>query len=120
MASTITAINPDAPVLARLEFALFQVFEHQREPRALCTALADHPELFVELVSRVYRAKSAPRQMAEPTDAAAAQHAWRVLHNWRSVPGLHDDGTTDGEHLAQWIETARLLLRDHDRADVGD
>ncbi len=109
-----------AHVLARFEFALFPVFEYQREPRALYRALADDPQLFVDLLSRVYRGKNEPRQTADAQSAAAARQAWHVLHRWRSVPGLRNDGTIDSDRLTKWVETARLLLRDRDRADVGD
>lgn len=110
----------DPQVLARLEFTLFPVFEYQREPRALYSALAHDPELFVDLLSLVYRGKSEPRHTADARSAATARHAWHVLRHWRSVPGLCDDGTIDGKKLTEWVETARLLLRDRDRADVGD
>ena len=112
--------NTDAGILARLEFALFPIFEYQRQPRALYRALGEDPALFVELLSSLYRAKGQPRQTPNPQAAAAAQLAWRVLHSWRTIPGVQADNTVDSEQLDRWVETARLLLRDRDRADVGD
>jgi len=112
--------NGDPGTLARLEFALFPVFEYQREPRALYRALSEDPGLFVDLLSSLYRAKGAPRQTPDPQSAAAAQLAWRVLHNWRTIPGLRTDSSVDGQQLNRWVEKARLLLRDRDRVDVGD
>jgi hypothetical protein len=47
-------------------------------------------------------------------------HAWQVLRDWRTVPGLEDDGSVDDEHLERWVSQARLLLSDADRADIGD
>ena len=106
--------------LAGLEFGFFQALEHHREPRALYAALGDAPELFVDLVSRVYRAKDAPRETPDQQAAAIASHAWHVLHDWRTVPGLQPDNSIDAAHLDSWVQKARLLLSDSDRADVGD
>jgi len=47
-------------------------------------------------------------------------HAWQVLHKWRTIPGLQDDGSIDAQHLDKWVSNARLLLTDLDRDDVGD
>ena len=38
----------------------------------------------------------------------------------RHLPGLHQDGTFDGEHLERWVRDARLALADAHRADIGD
>jgi hypothetical protein len=107
-------------VLAGFEFAFFRALEHHRQPRALYAALGNRPDLFVQLVSQLYRPKDAPRRAPDRNAEAAAEQAWHVLHEWRTIPGLRDDGTVDGEHLQRWVDDARLALRDADRADVGD
>ncbi len=112
--------NTDSGILARFEFALFPIFEYQREPRALYRALGEDPALYVDLLSSLYRAKGEPRQTPNPQAAATAELAWRVLHSWRTIPGLQPDNTVDSEQLDRWVEKARLRLRDRDRADVGD
>ena len=106
--------------VARLEFAFLPLFQYDRPPRALHQALGDSPDLFVDLISRIYRPKDATRTTADPADARFATQAWRVLRGWRRVPGTQEDGSIDASHLEQWITSARLRLRDLDRADVGD
>jgi excisionase family DNA binding protein len=107
--------------LAQLEFAFFRALEHHRYPRALYRALGTEPELFVDLVSRLYRPKNGPRVGTTDEKAqTAATHAWHVLHDWRTVPGTREDGTIDGDDLQRWVDAARLQLRDADRVDVGD
>ena len=111
----------DEVILARLEWSFFRMLEHTRQPRALYRALSDDPELFVELVCRVYRAKNAPETTeVDERTVAVAQNAWSVLHDWRRPPGLNDQGAIDGQHLRTWIRRARLQLADQDRADIGD
>jgi len=116
----LESAGTDTQVLARLEFAFFRALEHQRVPRALYAALGCHPELFVDLVAKVYRAKGAQRKTPDQGAAAHATHAWHVLQDWRTVPGLRDDDTIDAAHLDHWIQQSRLLLSEQDRADVGD
>jgi hypothetical protein len=106
--------------LAAFEFAFFRALEHQRHPRALFAVLGADPSHFVDLVSKMYFPKSGPRRSSDESAGASAAHAWHVLHEWRTVPGLQSDGSISAEHLQRWVDGARLKLRDADRADVGD
>jgi hypothetical protein len=116
----LEAEGADPEKLAYIEFIYFQLLEHNRKPRALFSALARDPSLFVNLVERVYRGKSEPRRELDEREAALAQHAWWILRSWRTLPGLREDGSIDTEHLEQWVRDARLALADADRADIGD
>jgi hypothetical protein len=106
--------------LARYEFLFFSLLEHHREPRALYSALRESPDLFIDLVKRVYRGKNERRRQLNERDAALAQHAWRILENWRQVPGRRENGTIDAKQLDSWVQEARLAFADSDRADIGD
>ncbi len=107
-------------LIASFEYAYFTLLEDYRAPEALYAELARTPELFVEFVQRVYRgAQEEPRQLSAE-DETHAEQAWLVLHHWRSVPGLADDGSLDGEHLKRWVTDARYALSELDRADIGD
>lgn len=107
-----------AGTLARLEWSYFRVLENTRQPRALYEALSTDPELFVELVCRVYRPKKASSSTNEDGDAGIAQNAWSVLNEWR--PRLGGPGTIDIPNLRSWVERARTELASLDRADIGD
>jgi excisionase family DNA binding protein len=110
----------DIGVLARYEFAFFQLLEHHRTPRALFAALADEPALFVELVSRVYRSEHQPERRLNQQEVASAHHAWWVLRHWDRIPGRREDEPLDGAHLTNWIRAARLAFADSGRTDIGD
>jgi excisionase family DNA binding protein len=112
--------NLDTAELAGYEFVFFRLVEQHRSPRALSATLSNDPSLFVDMVSRVYRGKNeAPRQLSQ-ADQRLAQHAWWVLAHWKTIPGIRDDGTVDGDHLKQWVAVARLAFADRERADIGD
>lgn len=112
----------DAPreKIAGFEFAFYRLLEHHREPVVLNQALATDPELFVDLVNRVYRGKSEPRRNRPESDKEPATQAWWVLHGWVGFPGRRDDGMLDDDIMRKWVVAARLLLSDSDRADIGD
>ncbi|MGH3301319.1 MAG: helix-turn-helix domain-containing protein [Streptosporangiaceae bacterium] len=116
----LEAEGADQRSLAGFEFVFFQLIEPHRRPEALFAALGSEPSFFVDLVSRVYRAKDEPQRRLNQHDAALARHAWWVLAHWRRPPGLRPDGTIDGEHLERWVRGARLALADVGRADIGD
>ena len=61
----------------------------------------------------------------EPRQADAAAEArvlrcWSVLRGWRWLPGIQEDGSVDTATLSAWVQRARALLLERDRADIGD
>jgi excisionase family DNA binding protein len=105
--------------LAQYEFAFFQLLDHHRTPRALYAALASNPSQFVDLASRVFRGKNEPERKFNEQETALAHQAWRVLRNWRQLPGRGEDAI-DAKHLKQWVDDARLEFAETNRADIGD
>jgi len=104
-----------------LEWAYLPLLEYTRKPRAIYERLAEDPDLFVDLVCYAFRAKAdtTPRQ----TDAAAEARVlrcWSVLKGWRRLPGTQEDGSVDAAALSSWVQRARALLLERDRADIGD
>jgi hypothetical protein len=49
-----------------------------------------------------------------------AMNAHRLLSEWKTLPGLGQDGSLDGAALEAWVTRARERLRELDRAEVGD
>lgn len=116
----LTSTDTPREGIAGFEFAYYRLLEHHREPVVLNQALATQPELFVDLVKRVYRGKHEPRRKRAESDEDHATQAWWVLHGWVGFPGRRDDGTLDAVVMRKWVVAARLLLSDSDRADIGD
>ena len=106
--------------IARFEFGFFRFLEHQREAVVLNEVLALEPELFVDLVKRVYRGKNESRRTKSDTEQNLATQAWWVLHGWKGYPGRLSDGTIDDAAMRTWVTSARLALADADRTDIGD
>lgn len=107
-------------VMARYEFLFSPLLDRTTHyPAALYRVLRSNPAEFVELVCLATRPASKPKD--DSRDPAASALAWRVLRDWKQLPGT--DGTTwiaDAEELTQWVIECRSLLAERDRAKVGD
>ncbi len=116
--------------LGRLEWAYLPIFEFEKSPPTLGRFLAENPQFFVDVLSRVYRPRppegstEESEEEAEPeadeTEQALATNAYRLLSDWRTVPGLREDGTIDADLLNTWVDEARPALRDTGRLGIGD
>ena len=116
--------------IARLEWAYLPVFGYGSSPPTLCRYLAQDPSFFVEVLSRGYRPRAseileegaASNGEVELSEAeqTIVSNAYRLLSNWRALPGKREDGTIDGDLLKQWVNEARKLLREAHRSEPGD
>jgi hypothetical protein len=128
--------------LAHLEWAYLPVFGYDARPVALGRLMADEPDFFADAVALVYRPTKEGDDEEEGEDQegdaettepeAAAQHddeqqrqarasnAYRLLSEWRTVPGVNEQGELDGAALTSWVHRARERLLEIGRRDAGD
>lgn len=104
--------------LIQLEFGLFPALGYGQEARAatLYAGVMSDPALFTELICFLYKPEHGERK--EPvTDAsrAAAETAWKILHECKRQPGTQADGSIDPNAFTLFIDTARELCRQADR-----
>lgn len=116
----------DQTALAGLEWQYLPVLDYSSRPaRVLPRMLAEHPQLFIDMLCTVFKASDdSGVTEEEPEDSeqarAVASQAFRLLQSWSHLPGGHTDGTVDGEALEDWIKQARLFARDAGRDEVAD
>lgn len=113
--------------ILRLEWAYLPLLEHSRRPaRVLLQALADRPDLFVDMVAAVYRpSDDSGVEDPEPEDPerakAMATQAYRLLRLWDRIPGADDDdGHIDPARLEDWIRAARAGAHKRGRGAIAD
>jgi hypothetical protein len=110
--------------LVGLEWTYFNALQHSDRPaRTLHKALSTKPKFFVELLSAVFASNdNAPPvdPVAFETARAIATQAFRVLDEWKRVPGSDDTGVIDGAALEAWVKEARRLSAEVGLAEVGD
>jgi hypothetical protein len=117
----------DAEELAGLEWVFLEVLEHSEyRPKHITKRLATDPNFFVEVVKLVFREEVPDEQQgaeeAEPTEEQVryARQGYHLLMNWRHCPGVSEDGSLHEGHLASWTATARELLGEVHRLEIGD
>jgi hypothetical protein len=127
-------VDFDPARLARLEWGYLPAFEYEPAPPTLSRYLSESPEFFVDVLSRVFRpgdedtdvetgdeaegARDDDEAEAEQQRAIAA-NAYRLLSEWRTVPGLNG-GAIDPDVLRAWVEEARRRLGEARRLRIGD
>lgn len=115
--------------LAQLEWAYLPAFGIDGRPMTLTRMLSEDPSFFVDFVRRIYRPRmdedqeiSEAAASAEDDErrAAIATNAYRLLSDWKIVPGSREDGTVDAEALEAWVLEAREHLRESGHLEAGD
>ena len=115
--SYLERVRIDDDRLAQLEWAYLPAFEFEPAPPTLSRALAANPTFFVDVVCRVFRpgdeaeseeSEAADREAEEETEldeqaVEIARNGYRLLSEWRTLPGRRDDGSVDGDVLRAWV-----------------
>ena len=106
--------------IARVEYAYLPLLRHESEPLTIYSLLASDPDMFVEVLSHVFRGKNAPEDPVITDDMKTrAKIAYDLLSTFKNVPGLHD-GKIDLQELSEWVVVARALTAAKDLDDIGD
>lgn len=111
----------DETRLAALEWAFLPLIARREHgPKVLYRELSRNPEFFVEIVTYAYVAEDEePLELSE-SELARGQVSLTLLHSWKALPGLDDDGSTDPDELVNWVFRARELLSARGREGIGD
>jgi len=109
----------DSDRVGVLEWRLLPALGPHAASPVLHRRLAQEPNFFIEVVSLCYRARN---DQADPAvSPAVASNAWRLLHDWKIVPGTHEtEGSIDRDELMQWVNAARAAAAAVDRSEVAD
>lgn len=109
--------------IALLEWRYLPLLQHDGKMAALQRLLSRDPRIFVQMIEMVFRPASARNEerVEQPSgDTTLASNAYRVLREWKVVPGTSDDGVVDAGALRAWLYEARRLLNESDRREIGE
>lgn len=115
-----TRSDVDKLEIARLEYAYLPLLRHESEPLTVFSLLASDPEMFVDVLSHVFRGKNSPPDHVITAEMKArAKISYDLLSAFKTVPGLRD-GKIDAEVLFEWVTKARTLAAAKDLDDISD
>jgi hypothetical protein len=109
----------DEDRLASLEWQLLPARGFDERSPVLERRLARDPEFFLDIVSLCFRRKDGTMEQEVPE--SLAKNAYRLLHEWKIVPGSDSEGGEVNESaLVEWTTKARQLATERDRSDICD
>jgi len=109
--------------IALLEWRYLPLLQHDGEMPALQRLLSRDPPTFVRMIEMVFRPASArneERVDQSAGDATLPTNAYRLLREWKVVPGTNGEGVIEADDLRAWLNEARRLLEESDRLEIGE
>jgi hypothetical protein len=107
--------DADRDELFRIEWAYLPLLvpENNASPSLLQQRLATDPRFFCEAIRLVFRSRNDNGSEVQLTDdqSRIARNAYRLLDDWRILPGLEPDGTFDGIALSKWLRSVEEECR---------
>ena len=111
----------DETVLARLEWKFLPAFHDESRAKSLQRLMARDPASFVQLIEYAFKPSDQGDESESPgVDPALAANAYRLLREWRMVPGTNDDGVVEQEGLESWLRDVRARLGDTGHLELGE
>ncbi len=88
-------------------------------------ALSHNPSLFIDLMCDAFVSSEDTNEAKGNDDdlerkRSRATVAYRILDDWKTIPGLDEAGNIDRDFLLSWIKSARTILAEKGRRDIGD
>jgi hypothetical protein len=113
-------VDLDRMEIAKREYALLPLIEHEDRPLVLHKLMAQNADLYVQILSDVFRADdSPPSEVSSQSEIARARAAYSLLMQFKSVPG-EDGGGIDQEIMRNWIDDVRRLATSAKRSEIAD
>lgn len=117
----LRAHDVDESVLARLEWKFLPALHDESRAKSLQRLMARDPASFVRLIEYAFRPSDQGDESEPPrVDPGLAANAYRLLREWRRVPGTNDDGVVEQEKLESWLRDVRALLSETGHLELGE
>ena len=113
----------DPDDLVRVEWAYIYLLDSRRgtSPKTLESRLASDPDFFCEIVRFLYHSRKEDRAKREPSEQneAIARNAWKLLHDWRLLPGIQADGSFLPDQLQAWLSRVKETCEESGHLEVA-
>jgi hypothetical protein len=117
--------NPDIDLsrVAELEWMFLPLLDdnYGTSAKVLEQQLADDPNFFCHIIQIIFRSKNAEKRSepASEEEQARASNAYRLLMQWKRVPGTKKDGSFEGDALNTWFERVREICKESGHLEIA-
>ena len=93
----------------------------QASPKLLEQKLASEPDFFCEAIRLLYRSEDESESDKEPTkqQKIIAQNVWRLLNDWRTLPGTNPDGSFSEDNFNEWLKSVKTKCKQSGHIEVA-
>lgn len=112
----------DKSELSKVEWGYLSILEnYDAIPLTLENELASNTRFFCEVIKLIYRSEHGNESTRETsaTEKNIATQAFRLLNEWRTLPGTKEDGSISGEYLAKWINEVKVICAESGHLEVA-
>ena len=113
----------DQEQLFQVEWAYMSILDEfgQASPKLLEDRLANDPDFFCMLIQAIFRSRNDEKEVMEPSEDSKriATNAYKLLHSWKRVPGIQDDGSFDDKWFSNWLAQVMKSTTDSGHNDVA-
>ena len=115
-----SSVNQDE--LFRVEWAYLPILDiHGAAPLLLESRLANDPDFFCETIRLIYRSAKEDQSSKEPIEESKtrATNALRLLHEWKTPPGIQKDGTFSENCFTEWLRHMNPICTESGHLEVA-
>ena len=110
---------PDLEI-AKIEYAYLPLLRYEKQPLTIVGLMATDADLFVDVLSHVFRGKNAEPKVDVTDDMKArASASHDLLMMFKTVPGINGS-KVDLDALAAWVSQARSTAAAKDLSEICD
>ena len=119
----------DRSKISKLEWLylpLIGSYGSRYKPKHLHKELSTNPESFVQVLKWVYMPKDEKlketerKGISDDTLRSHAEQGYRLLSDFKMIPGMDENKNIDSEFLNSWIDRVRAIANESDRIEVAD
>ncbi|WP_229071443.1 hypothetical protein [Actinoplanes sp. DH11] len=110
----------DEDKVATLEWKYLPALQFDTRTPSLERLISRDPGSFVQLVELAFKPANSTSSDVPRVAQDLATKAYRLLHDWQTIPGTQEDGVVNADALREWLDQARSLLVASDRLEVGE
>ncbi|MBA4299620.1 MAG: hypothetical protein C0433_05855 [Cyclobacterium sp.] len=109
--------------LFKVEWAYLPLLDHHNgaSPKLLEMSLANDPSFFCQVIRLIYRSTNELEQPNIPVEESKSQaiNAWRLLHEWKTPPGIQKDGEFNEDRFNSWLQKVKQASLDSGHLEVA-